>query len=332
MIESGRGHAHARERLRAHAMSSLRRCCRLLPLILLCMTLALACNGERALSDDTFTDDTLAVDSTQSAFAEPTPIVVGLSDAMLNLPIPPGYCAIAPTSPDLAGSFASVEAAFGKSTCLLAWFVECGALASVREGRAPTASLFADYGIYVTPINDEGMFQHFPGIPRATFVRQVADSLPPLDRDLLSITVAKSQPIPDKTDSGIRMATREIGLVNADPHAYYLATAVELTLNDEQRALLGVAATTLVHRVAVSTIVYGGPNGDGTIESLEARAREATLSLIAANPGGDGSDSDFSFDANRILLIGFAVGLLLIAIGLVDRAWRYWCRRYGMSP
>ena len=330
MIESGRGHAHAGKRSRLRAAASCWR--RRLPLFLLCLTLALAGDGRHALTDDAMSNGALSDDTTQSASAESTTIVVGLSDAMLTLPIPPGYCAIAPTSPDLAESFASVEAAFGKGTCLLAWFVECGALEAVRDGTAPTVSLFADYGLYVTPINEDGVFQHFPGTRRATFVRQVAGSLPPLDRDLLSITVAKSQSINDKTDSGLRMSTREIGLMNSDAYAYYLATAVELTLNDERRALLGVAATTLVHRIAVSTIVYGGPNGAGTIEMLEERARAATLTLIAINPGGDGSDRRFVFDANRLALIGFGIGLVFIAIGLVNLAWRYWCRRHGLRP
>jgi hypothetical protein len=326
MIECGRGHAHAGKRSRARAASSSR-WRRRLSLFLLCLIIALFGDGRRALSDDALTDD-----ATQSAAAEPASVVVGLADGLLTLPIPPGYCAIAPTSPDLAESFASVEASFGKGTCLLAWFVECGALEAVRAGKAPTASLFADYGIYVTPINDDGVFQQFPGMPRTTFVRQVASTMPPLDRDLLSITVARSPSIPDKTDSGLRMSTREIGLLNDDAYAYYLATAAELTLNDERRALLGVAATTLVHRVAVSTIVYGGPNGAGTIEMLEERARAATLSLIAINPGGDGSDRLFAFDANRLALIGFGIGLVFIAIGLVNMAWRYWCRRHGIRP
>jgi hypothetical protein len=156
--------------------------------------------------------------------------------------------------------------------------------------------------------------------------------MPPFNRDRLSITVAKSRSVPDKTDSGLRMATREIGLLNADTQAYYLATAVELTLNDEQRALTGVAATTLVHRVAVSTIVYGGSTGTGALETLEARAQEATRALIGVNPGGDGSDRKFAFDANRFALIGLAIGLLFVAIGLVNLVWRYWCRRYGLRP
>ena len=320
MTVGGRIDARAGKRMRAHTrVAPLHRCRRILPTILLCIALALTGSVARAIADDTQTTST-----------RPTPIVVGLSDAMLNLPIPPGYCAIAPTAPDLAQSFAAVEASFGKGTCLLAWFVECGVLEAVRAGTAPSVTLFADYGLYVTPINDDGMFQHFPDMTRATFVREIAGSMPPFDRALLSITVAKSQSFHDKTDSGLLMSTREIGLLSSDAHAYYLATAAELTLNDERRALLGVAATTLVHRVAVSTIVYGGPNGAFALDMLEERARAATLSLIAANPGGDGSDRSAAFDANRLSLIGFAIALLLVTVGLVSLAWRSWYRRYGL--
>lgn len=322
MIASRRGHARATGRVRTHARTMMRPSRRGLALFLFCVAFALSGSAQRALSDDT----------TQSAATGTTSIVVGLSDAMLTLPIPPGYCAIAPTAPDLASSFAAVEAAFGKGTCLLAWFVECGALASVREGTASSASLFADYGVYVTSINEDGVFQQFPAMTRATFVRRVADSLPPIDRDRLSLTVAKVQSMHDKTDSGIRMATREIGLLGSDTQAYYLATAIDLTLNDEERAVMGVAATTLVHRVAVSTIVYGGTDGSATLEMLEARALAATLALIEVNPGGDGSDRRFAFDANRLLLIGFAIGLLFIAVGVVNWAWRSWCRRHGLRP
>lgn len=322
MIASKRGHARAMTIVCAHARTAPHRWRRRSVMFLLCLALAFAGNAPRALSDDT----------TQSVTTETTSIVVGLPDAMLTLPIPRGYCAVAPTAPDLAGSFAAVEASFGRNTCLLAWFVDCGALASVRDGTAPIVSLFGNYGVYVAPINAAGVFQSFPGIARAEFVRQIAGSMPPFNRDHLSITVAKSQAIFDKTDSGLLMSTREIGLLNSDAQAYYLATAVELTVNDERRALAGVAATTLVHGVAVSTIVYGGPAGTGTLELLEASAQAATLALIAVNPGGDGSDREFAVDANRLLLIGFAIGLLLIAIGLFNMAWRHWCHRYGLRP
>ena len=314
--------ARAGRRMRAPLRATSLRRRRILSTLLLCVALALSGNASRAIADDT----------TQVASTEATSIVVRLSDAMLNLPIPPGYCAIAPTAPDLAQSFAAVEASFGKGTCLLAWFVECGALEAVRAGTAPSVTLFADYGLYVTPINDDGVFQQFPDMTRATFVREIAGSMPPFDREPLSITVAKSQSFHDKTDSGLRMSTREIGLLSSDAHAYYLATAAELTLNDERRALLGVAATTLVHRIAVSTIVYGGPNGAFTLDMLEERARAVTLSLIAANPGGDGSDRSVAFDANRLSLIGFAVALLIVTIGLVSLAWRSWYRRYALRP
>ena len=322
MTVGGRIDARAGKRMRAHTrVAPLHRCRRILPTILLCIALALTGSVARAIADDTQTTST-----------RPTPIVVGLSDAMLNLPIPPGYCAIAPTAPDLAQSFAAVEASFGKGTCLLAWFVECGVLEAVRAGTAPSVTLFADYGLYVTPINDDGVFQQFPDMTRATFVREIACSMPPFDREPLSITVAKSQSFHDKTDSGLLMSTREIGLLSSDAHAYYLATAAELTRNDERRALLGVAATTLVHRIAVSTIIYGGPNGAFTLDMLEERARAVTLSLIAANPGGDGSDRSVAFDANRLSLIGFAVALLIVTIGLVSLAWRSWYRRYALRP
>jgi hypothetical protein len=322
MIASRRGHARATKRVRALAATALRRQRPQLAMFFLCVALAFAFHAQHALSDDT----------AQSATTDTTPIVVGLSDAKLTLPIPSGYCAIAPTAPDLASSFAAVEASFGKGTCLLAWFVDCETLASVRSGAAPVVSLFADYGVYVTPINDAGVYQQFPGIARTEFVRQIADTMPPFDRDRLSITVANLPAVPDKTDNGLRMATREIGLLSEDAQAYYLATAAELTLNDEQRALMGVAATTLVHRVAVSTILYGGSAGTGALGMLEARAQAATLALIGVNPGGDDSDRRFAFDANRLALIGFAIGLLFIAIGLVNLAWRYWCRRYGLRP
>lgn len=322
MIASGRGNARATERECARARVASHRWRRRSAIFLVCLALAVAGIAPRASSDD----------ATQSPATESNSIVVGLSDAMLTLPIPSGYCAIAPTAPDLAESFRSVEASFGKGTCLLAWFVECGALSAVREGTAPTASLFADYGVYVTPINEAGVFQSFPGITRAEFVREIADSMPPFNRDHLSITVAKSRSILDKTDSGLLVSTREIGLLNADAQAYYLATAVELTVNDERRALAGVASTTLVHRVAVSTIVYGGFTGTGTLETLEAKAQAATLALIAINPGGDSTDRRFAVDTNRLLLIGFAIGLLLIAIGLFHLVWRHWCRRYGLRP
>lgn len=322
MIASGRFDARATKTVRAQTRTALQRWRRRLAMILLCTALAFALHAQHALSDDT----------AQSTTADTKPIVVGLSDAMLTLPIPSGYCAIAPTAPDLASSFAAVEASFGEGTCLLAWFVDCDALVSVRTGTAPVASLFADYGVYVTPINDAGVFQQFPGIARMEFVREIAGTMPPFDRERPSITVAKSPSIHDKTDSGLRMTTREIGLLSEDAQAYYLATAAELTLNDEQRALLGVAATTLVHRVAVSTILYGGSTGTGTLGMLEARAQAATLALIDINPGGDGGDRKFSFDANRLALIGFAIGLLFIAIGLVNLAWRHWCRRYGLRP
>ena len=321
--------ARAGRRMRApwraqpRAASPRRR--QILSTLLLCIALASIGDATRAIADDMLGDDATPAASTQT-----TSIVVGLSDAMLNLPIPPGYCAIAPTAPDLAQSFAAVEASFGRGTCLLAWFVECGALDAVRAGSAPSVTLFADYGLYVTPINDDGVFQQFPDMTRATFVREIAGSMPPFDRERLSITVAKSQSIFDKTDSGLRMSTREIGLLGSDVYAYYLATAAELTLNDERRALLGVAATTLVHRVAVSTIIYGGPNGAFTLDMLEERAQAVTLSLIAANPGGDGSDRSVAFDANRLSLIGFAVALLLVTVGLVSLAWRSWYRRYGL--
>lgn len=304
------------------ATTGCRRRYRPLSLFVVLSVLAFAASPLRASADEAGE----ALDRT----ADTKPIVVGLSDAMLTLPIPSGYCAVASTAPDLASSFAAVEASFGKGTCLLAWFVDCDALASVRTGTAPIVSLFADYGVYVTPINDAGVFQQFPGITRTEFVQEIADSMPAFNRDRLSITVAKSSSVPDKTDSGLRMATREIGLLNADTQAYYLATAGELTLNDEQRALTGVAATTLVHRVAVSTIVYGGSTGTGALETLEAQAQEATRALIGVNPGGDDSDRRFAFDANRFALIGFAIGLLFIAIGLVNLAWRHWCRRYGL--
>ncbi len=50
------------------------------------------------------------------------------------------------------------------------------------------------------------------------------------------------------------------------------------------------------------------------------------------SPGTGKGARGFSLDANRILLIGFAIGLVFIAIGLVSLAWKYWCRRYGLQP
>ncbi len=259
------------------------------------------------------------------------PIEITLRDGRLTLPVPPGYCAVTRDTPDLAASFLAVEAAFGKATCLLGWFVDCRTLAAVRDGGAPVSSLFGGYGVYVSPISETGELQHLPGLTRAEFVERISGTLPSFDREVLSVTIGKSQPI-DDGDGAIRLATREIGLLGADAQAYYLATAAELTLDGERRALAGVAATTLLHRVTVSTIVYGGLEDNGTLAALERQAHAATLALIAANPGGDDGGRGFSPDADRLLLIGFGIGLAFVATGRVNLAWKLWCRRDGLRP
>jgi hypothetical protein len=231
----------------------------------------------------------------------------------------------------MAAAFAAFDAAVGSGSCLLAWFVDCATLTTVRDGRAPVMSLFGRYGLFVTPVNEAGLVQRFPGMTRADFVQQIAASLPSFDRALLSVTVDKTAAV-QAGAGGLAIAAREIGLLGVDRHAYYLATATELTHAGDTRLLAGVAATTLVHEVAVSTIVYGGLEGAGTLATLEQTARAATLALIEANPGGDGGGRGFSLDATRTLLIGFAIGLVFIAIGLVNLAWKWWCRRYGLQP
>jgi hypothetical protein len=226
-------------------------------------------------------------------------------------------------------SAAVLAALSGESGRLLAWFVECDTLEQFRAGAIPGEQVFHRYGLYVTPVNEAGIPEDFSGMPRATFVRKIADSMPRFDHASLDPTVGK---IREGSVGTVSLTRMKAGLIGRDDVAYYLACTADLSVGTYRQRFVAVSGATLVDGHAISIILFRDLESAETLTILEREARAATVTLIDANPGGHTFRFWPRLDANRLMLIAFAIGMLFIAIGIVNSTWKWWCRRHGVQP
>lgn len=260
--------------------------------------------------------------------ADAAPITIELDGQRLALPIPPGYCAIERGGNVGAETYDRFASTLGSGKRLLLWFADCTALSHVAD--AP-ASLFLRYGVYLTPCDTDGKAETFIGLSRAEFTAAMAHTLPALDLEDLVASIRhrwqESLGSPaNASDSD------QIGVIGHDERAYYLAIVDAGVARDRGGLYARIVGGTLLYDRSISVVLHRAVGAADTLHLLRWDTEALVTALLAANPDSDAIARHWQPDANEVALWGLEIGLVFIAIGIVNALWKRWCRRRGVTP
>ncbi|MDZ4737900.1 MAG: hypothetical protein SGJ07_16280 [Rhodospirillaceae bacterium] len=260
--------------------------------------------------------------------AAPTLVTIELDGRRLALPIPPGYCAIERGTNVDAETYDRFASTFGNGKRVLLWFADCTALGHVAD--AP-ASLFLRYGVYLTPCDADGKTETFIGLSRAEFASAMARSLPAFDlEDLVaSIRHRWQASLGSPADAA---GSEQIGVIGHDEHAYYLAIVDAGVARDRGGLHASIIGGTLLYDRSISVLLSRAVSAADTLHLLRWDTEALVAAMLAANPEGDAAETGWKIDNNRLALWGVKIALLLLAIAIVNLAWKRWCRRRGVAP
>ncbi|MEX0808870.1 MAG: hypothetical protein WD044_09075 [Dongiaceae bacterium] len=260
--------------------------------------------------------------------ADAAPVTIELDGQPVTLPIPPGYCPVRRGTDVDAEAYDRFAATLGSGKRLLLWFTDCTALGHVAE--AP-GLLFLRYGVYLTPCDPDGKSETFIGLTRAEFASAMARTLPALDlEDLVASIRHRWQALPGSpTDAA---GGEQVGIIGHDDNAYYLAIVDAAVARDRGGLHAGIVGGTLLYDRSISVMLSRAVGAVDTLHLLRWDTDALMTALLAANPDSDAEESGWQVDSNRLALWGVKLGLLLIAIGIVNFFWKRWCRRRGVTP
>jgi hypothetical protein len=267
--------------------------------------------------------------SIDPARGEPEPpVAIQIDGQWFVLPIPPGYCTVKRDVHVDALHYDRFAAALGSGKRLLLWFVDCAAL-----GQTATmpGTPFVRYGLYLTPGNMDGSTGNFVDLTRAEFAQSMARTVPSLDLDTLIDEIRGRWQATIGTTAGAASGER-LGIIAHDDRAYYLAMVNAAAARDRGGLQAGIVGGTLLYGRSISVALYRSVAAVETLHRLRWDAEALVMALIEANPDSDAGASGWRIDGNHLALWGIKIGLIFLAIGIVNSLWKRWCRRRGVAP
>jgi hypothetical protein len=260
------------------------------------------------------------------------PIEIALGGDTIALPLPLGYCPVMRGREVDEATYDRFAALLGSNKRLLLWFVDCGALTgTVDLSGASSGSLFQRYGVYLTPHDVPGAAGRFAGIARAEFAKAVARTMPALDIEVLVAEIRGRWQTAGSYPPGAAGSER-VGAFAHDRDAYYLAIVDHAAARDRGGVQAGIVGGTLIHGHSISAMLYRSVSAADTLYLLRRDTEALMKALLAANPDSDTAGQGWRIDGNRLALWGLKIGLIFIAIGIVNFLWKFWCRRRGIVP
>jgi hypothetical protein len=266
--------------------------------------------------------------STDPARGEPEPpVAIQIDGRWFVLPVPPGYCTVERDVHVDALHYDRFAATLGSGKQLLLWFVDCAALD--RTATMP-GTPFVRYGLYLTSGNMDNSIGNFVDLTRAEFARSMARTVPSLDLDTLIDEIRGRWQATIGTTAGAASGER-FGIIAHDDRAYYLAMVNAAAARDRGGLQAGIVGGTLLHGRSISVVLYRSVAAVESLHRLRWDAEALVTALIEANPDSDPGASRWRIDGNRLALWGIKIGMIFLAIGIVNFLWKRWCRRRGVA-
>ncbi|MEN3973644.1 hypothetical protein [Emcibacter sp. SYSU 3D8] len=216
-------------------------------------------------------------------FAATIPIVPGTSMAMDP---PEGQCRIEPSASQFdAGYFATMQQMYAGSNNLLALFIECDVLASVRQGMAQPITRWT---IVLLPLSN-GQVIPATGYTRAQVIEEMSKVA--AGADLQGVLDGQKDSIEQRVGQVLQQDTfqmgqvRSLGLLARDDAALYSGLHLSQGMTGQMQNVACVIGMTVISNHIVTVNAYQPFEGAETYTDMVEDMQDAMADLVSMNGG-----------------------------------------------
>jgi hypothetical protein len=206
----------------------------------------------------------------------------------MQMDTPPGQCLVEPTAhQNDAAYFAAMQQLYTGTNSLLAYFIPCEALASMRQGVAVPMS---QWTIVLLPLSN-GQVMPATGYTRSQAIDELAQLA--VTTDTQGYLQGHKGSIEDRINAVTRQQGYQmnqltsLGVLARDGNGLYSGLMMTQMLGGETQTIACVFAMTLINGYILTVNAYRPFEGAQTYAALLADMQARTAALVSANGGAE---------------------------------------------
>ena len=205
---------------------------------------------------------------------------VALGEKEIAYDVPAGWCQLNATNETDATLLRAAQELQGVRNQVLALFGDCGELEGARRGQA-----ILHYGLLLG-VRDPATGKPFiiPNLARSEVITQLAGAFSKrLASDMFAEMDKQLSSVGDKHGVKLQLKEPQIGVLDRDDNALYLAFASNILVNGQETANSGVTAMLPVKERIISMNIYAPYESKNTYATLLVTVKDSASRLIAKN-------------------------------------------------